>query len=467
MSVVRAPVAVSVAAPLGRPIIDAAFRANPYATYAALREAGPIHWSDEFFGGAWLLTRHAEVEAVLRDPVRFSAQRTGGWVMQSQAARGELRDFQQIFARAMLFVDAPDHTRIRGVLNAGFRREVLQQFVPAIGRRVDALLDAVDADAGFDFMQALARPLPAEVMAMLLDIPRVDRGDFIAWSEDLAAFIGAPLPSLEQARRARTSLLAMTRYFEQFVPQRRHAAGDDLVSRLLRAEANGDIEPGAEFLAQCAMLLFAGHETTRNLLGNGLQALLAHPGPWQRLQHEPHLLPGAIRELLRYDSPVQYTGRRVAVDTVLHGQKLRRGELLVALIGSANRDPARYEQPDRLDIGRRPGGLLSFGAGPHVCIGASLTLMEAEIVFGRLLRRLPRLDLVDALPRWSGNVVYRGLGAVPVHQPSAGLAVASVQPARRAGRDGGSRPDSLHAHRQKDGGAGAQDPDGVATRAHL
>ena len=261
--------------PWGRPIIDAAFRADPYPTYAALREAGPIHWSDEFFGGAWLLTRHADVEAVLRDAVRFSAQRTGGWVMQSPAARSELKDFQQLFARAMLFVDAPDHTRIRGVLNAGFRSDVLQQFVPAIERRVDALLDAVDADEGFDFMQALARPLPAEVMAMLMDIPAADRGDFIAWSDDLATFIGAPLPSLEQARRARTSLLAMSGYFEQLVPQRRRTPGDDLVSRLLRAEAAGDIQPGAELLAQCAMLLFAGHETTRNLLGNGLQALLA------------------------------------------------------------------------------------------------------------------------------------------------------------------------------------------------
>jgi len=410
------PMPAAVPSPLRRPIIDAAFRADPYPSYAALREAGPIHWSEEFFGGAWLLTRHVDVEAVLRDAVRFSAQRTGGWVMQSAAARSELRDFQQLFARAMLFVDAPDHTRIRGVLNAGFRSDVLQQFVPAIERRVDALLDAVDADEGFDFMQALARPLPAEVMAMLMDIPAADRGDFIAWSDDLATFIGAPLPSLEQARRARTSLLAMTGYFEHLVPERRRTPGDDLVRRLLRAEATGDIQPGAELLAQCAMLLFAGHETTRNLLGNGLQALLANPDQWQRLQHDTALLPGAVRELLRFDSPVQYTGRRVAADLMLHGQQLRRGDLVVALIASANRDPVRYAVADRLDIARRPGGLLSFGAGPHVCIGAGLTLMEAEIVFGRLLRRFPRLRLADPRPRWSGNAVYRGLSALPVRQ---------------------------------------------------
>jgi len=421
------PMPAAAPSPLGRPIIDAAFRADPYPAYAALREAGPIHWSEEFFGGAWLLTRHADVEAVLRDAARFSAQRTGGWVMRSRAARSELMDFQQLFARAMLFVDAPDHTRIRSVLNAGFRNDVLQQFVPAIEQRVDALLDAVDADAGFDFMQALARPLPAEVMAMLMDIPAADRGDFIAWSDDLAAFIGAPMPSLEQARRARTSLLAMSGYFEQLVPQRRRTPGDDLVSRLLRAEAGGDIRAGAELLAQCAMLLFAGHETTRNLLGNGLQALLADPASWQRLQREPALLPGAVRELLRFDSPVQYTGRRVAADLVLHGQPLRRGDLVVALIASANRDPARHAEPDRLDVARRAGGLLSFGAGPHVCIGASLTLMEAEIVFGRLLRRFPGLQRLDGQPRWSGNAVYRGLSALPVRARS------------RVGGDGGQR----------------------------
>ena len=415
-------------APWGHEIINAAFLADPYPTYAALREAGPIHWSEEFFGGAWLLPRHADVDMVLRDSTRFSAQRTGGWVMQNDAARHDLKRFQQLFARAMLFVDAPDHTRIRSVLNAGFRGAMLQRLRPAVEQRVDALLDAVAATAAtdvananggasFDFMTALARPLPADVMTLLMDIPAGDRDAFIAWSDALAEFIGATRPSLEQARCAQTSLLAMSGYFEQLVVQRRAAPGDDLVSLLLRAETSGAIHGGAELLAQCAMLLFAGHETTRNLLGNGLQALLAHPEQWQRLQSHPALLPGAVRELLRYDSPVQYTGRRVAVDMELHGQRLRRGDLVVALIGAANRDPARYEHAERLDIARPPGSLLSFGAGPHVCIGAGLTLMEAEIVFARLLHRFPQLHLADgapAAPRWHANAVYRGLRALRV-----------------------------------------------------
>jgi cytochrome P450 len=230
----------------------------------------------------------------------------------------------------------------------------------------------------------------------------------------LAAFIGAPMPTLALARRAQTSLLAMARYFERLSEHRRKRPRDDLVSRLVQAEAAGQIHAGPELLAQCAMLLFAGHETTRNLLGNGLNALLSHPAQWQRLCEERSLLPGAVRELLRYDSPVQYTGRRVITDLVLHGQALRRGDLVVALIGAANRDPQCFDRADELDITRRAGAALSFGAGPHVCIGAALTLMEAQILFGGMLRRWPSLYLRGDAARWNGNPVYRGLTVLSV-----------------------------------------------------
>jgi cytochrome P450 len=413
---------------VGAPLIGEAFLDDPYPTYQALREAGPIHWSDEFVGGAWLLTRHDDVEMMLRDP-RLSAQRTGGWVMdaveEGDDMRGELRGFQRLFARAMLFLDAPDHGRIRQVLNAGFRPAALQAMAPRIEQMVSQRLDAVDVAAGFDFMQAVARPVPAQVIATLMGVEASDQEQFITWSDDLAAFIGALQPGLDLARRAQRSLLAMSAYFEALLPQRRREPGDDLVSRLLQAEQCGQIRGGAELLAQCAMLLFAGHETTRNLLGNGLHALLRHPDQWQRLQLEPGLLPGAVRELLRYDSPVQYTGRRVATQLELHGQRLRRGELVVGLIGAANRDPRRYENPDGLELGRRPLSSLSFGSGPHVCIGAALTLVEAEVVFGQLLRRWAGLRLSDDAPQWNHNPVYRGLRALTVQA----TAPASSRPA--------------------------------------
>jgi cytochrome P450 len=402
--------------PLDRPIIDEDFLDDPYPTYLALRDAGPIHWSDEFFDGAWLLTRHEDVEAMLRDP-RFSARRTGGWVMNSgEGARNELKGFQQLFARAMLFMDAPDHSRLRRVMQAGFRPDALQALRPHIKVLVDELLDGVDATRGFDFMKQLARPLPARVIAKLMGVAVDGDNRFVDWSDDLAAFIGAPRPTLEQARRAQASLIGMSRYFESCLAS--GEAQEGMVGRLARAKEDGTVTDDAELLAQCAMLLFAGHETTRNLLGNGLYHLLARPGLWDELQREPGRLPGAVRELLRFDSPVQYTGRRVATDLVWHGQPLRRGDLVLGLIGSANRDPRRYAQPDGIDIERRAFAPLSFGSGPHVCIGAALTMMETELVFGELMSRYPTLTLSQPLPRWNRNPVYRGLDALAVHVPA-------------------------------------------------
>lgn len=412
--------AVLTPAALKRPLlVDAAFLANPYPAYQALREAGPIHWSEEFFGGAWLLTRHADVELVLRDP-RFSAQRTGAWVKDHEDAPGALSGFQQLFARALLFLDAPDHPRIRKVLNAGFRPDVMQGLTPHIEQVVTELLDRVQNLESFDFIEAVARPLPVRVITLLMGIEHPQQEDFMAWSEDLASFIGEPQPSREQARRAQSSLLAMRRYFESLLALKRKTPGDDLVSRLVQAEARGEIQGGAELLAQCAMLLFAGHETTRHLLGSGLHSLLSHPSQWQRLREEPALLPGAVRELLRFDSPVQYTGRRVSTDLVLHGQQLRRGDLVLPLIGAANRDPERYTQPDEFDITRSHGNSLAFGSGPHTCMGAALTLMEAKTVFGQLLQRWPGLSLLNATPIWGNKPAYRGLMTLPLQHKTNG-----------------------------------------------
>jgi len=409
-----ANISVSLRPPaLERRLINAAFLANPYLAYQTLREAGPIHWSDEFFGGAWLLTRHADVEMVLRDP-RFSAQRTGGWVKDCEGAPGELKGFRRLFSRALLFLDAPDHPRIRKVLNADFRQDVMQRLAPHIERVVTELLDRVEHLDSFDFIEAVARPLPVRVITVLMGIERPQQADFMTWSEALASFIGEPQPSREQAKRAQASLVAMSRYFDSLLALKRQTPGDDLVSRLVAAEARSDIQDGAELLAQCAMLLFAGHETTRHLLGSGLRALLKHPAHWERLRREPDLLPSAVRELLRFDSPVQYTGRRVTTDLMLHGQQLRRGDLVIPLIGAANRDPARYAQPDTLDITRSQGSSLAFGSGPHACIGAALTLMEAKMVFAQLLRRWPGLSLVDAVPRWGDKPAYRGLVTLPL-----------------------------------------------------
>jgi cytochrome P450 len=402
-------------------LLNAGFLADPYPTYSRLREHAPVVWSDEFFGGAWLVSRHADVDMVLRD-ARFSAQRTGGWVMRGHEPRTELRGFQRLFARAMIFLDAPDHLRIRQVLSTAFRASDLQRLAPRLDQAIADRLDALDAHAGFDFVSAVARPLPAQAIAMLMGIEsHAATGEFMAGSDELAAFLGASEPTREQALRAQAALLSMATAFDGALQRRRREgddpARDDVLDRLLRAETAGQIRGSAELLAQCVMLLFAGHETTRHLLANGLQILLAQPGAWQTLRNDRSLLLAAVRELLRFDSPVQYTGRRVAAPLRLHGQNLRRGDLVVALIGAANRDPEQHERPDELDFTRRAAPSMAFGQGPHVCLGAALTLMEAQAVWGQMLDRWPDLEL--ARPGQSsrmGSPLYRGLLELPVRQ---------------------------------------------------
>lgn len=404
-------------------MITPEFLQDPYPSFRSLQEAGPIHWSEEFFGGSWLLTRYADVSAVLRDP-RFSVQRVGRWLNScGPGAREQLVEFKRIFARAMLFFDGASHARLRKVVGEGFRPTLLKGMAPRIQGIVDGLVDRLESRANVDFMEDFARPLPALVIADMLDIDSADRADFIAWSDDIAAFIGSPQPTLDSALRAQSSSIALNDYFRSLLPRRRHTPGDDLVSRLIRAQDEGQVITERELVAQCAMLLFAGHETTRNLLGNGLYWLLQDRDQWNRLCTEPGLISAAVREMLRFDSPIQYTARRVSADVPMHGQTLQRGQLVVPLIGAANRDPARFSDPDRFDIGRDEGMHLSFGHGPHVCVGAALTTLEAEIAFTTLMRRLPTLELAGAVPHWSGNPVYRGLATLPLRTRSRSAAL--------------------------------------------
>jgi cytochrome P450 len=394
------------------PVLDGAFLDDPYATYHAWREAGPVLWSEDFFGGAWLLTRHADVEKALRDP-GLSAQRTGGWVMAAaQQGRAELQPFQSLFARAMLFLDAPDHGRLRQILMPAFRPDALAPLQGWLDARVRERV--LSLSGRFDFMAEVARPLPASVIGHLMDVDPALDATFMQWCDDIAVFIGAAQPRHGQVLRAQHSLLDMTAYFErELLPWRRRHLGDDLVSRLLHAEAQGQIESSLELLAQCALLLFAGYETTRNLLGNGLHALLSHPRQWQLLCQQPGLAGNAVREVLRFDSPVQWTGRRATRAMNLCGQAIRRGDLILPLIGSANRDPARHDDPDALCIERANPGALSFGSGAHVCLGAVLTHLEASTVLQALAEHHPTLAL-DAPPTRNGNPLYRGFTALPL-----------------------------------------------------
>jgi cytochrome P450 len=403
-------------------LINPDFLRDPYPAYAALREQGPLHWSEEFFGGAWLLTRYEDVAWALKAP-ELSAQRTGGWVNRTaQEAGRQLAPFQRLFARALLFLDAPGHTALRQALMPAFRPAGLALLRSKIQAQIDALLQTIEAQAHslyglqpVDLVAKLAGPLPARVMTDWLGLQHVDLHKVRAWSDAIAAFLGHPEPSLALGQGAQEAALGIADAFMPVLQARRAQAKPevpaDLLDVLLQAPTLTSTEA---LLAQCVMFLFAGFETTRHLLSNGLHALLSQPGAWQQLQQNPDGLPLAVRELLRFDSPVQYTGRRVAQPLTRHGRLFKRGDLLIALIGAAHRDPSVYSAPDALQLQRRQAPHLAFGQGPHVCIGAALTHLEVELTLGTLLQRWPDLQLAQNAPEYLHNPLYRGLKTLPV-----------------------------------------------------
>ena len=403
-----------------------AYHQAPYALWQTAAAGRGLHWRDDFFGGAWVVSDYALCEQVLRDASRFSAARTGGWVgsvsdadspeSQDSAAGTGHKAFQRLFARAMLFVDAPQHQRLRGIMQPFFKPSELEKLrayiEDTVAERCAAIEAASTAGLAFDWIGEFARPLPAAVIVRFLglqDCSTAEQAQFMQWSRDLAIFIGVPVADKSHWRAAQRSILQMAAFFSRVFTQGRVAAGS-LLARLHEATQNGEMDE-AELIAQSAMLLFAGHETTRHLLGTSVLRLLQNPAQWQKLRAQAALAPNAVRELLRLEPPVQYTGRRARADFELGGQQIKRNDLVLACIAAAHRDPARYPQADTLDIERASVASLAFGSGAHVCIGAALTQMEAEITLAHISQRWPNLRLASAEHiDWDhSNLAYRGL----------------------------------------------------------
>src|ERR1044072_8754601 len=278
------------------------FISNPYRTYQHLRTTAPLHWADKFRTGAWLVPRYADVLAGLHNP-RLSSQRSHTLTAALPSeVQGEFTIFNQIFSKWMLFLDPPEHSRLRKLLNKEFTPNMIQRMRPRIQQVVDALLDQVAGKSEMEFMTEFANPLPVRVIAEMLGIPSEDQRDFQIWSDDLADFFGNAAGTIDGARRAQNSLITLTEYFRALLPERREHKGDDLVSLLLRVEEEGEVLTESELLAQCTLLLVAGHETTRNLLGNGLLALLQHPDQFAKLKEHLSLMNAAVREFARFDS---------------------------------------------------------------------------------------------------------------------------------------------------------------------
>ena len=417
-------------------------RVNPYPFYEQLREHDPVHWDEVL--GFWVLTRYGDIDSLYTDD-RFSRAQglMRGFDRLSESERQLVEPVYHSFSKTVFYADPPYHTHLRGLMNHAFTPRRVERLRPNIQRIVNELLDSAQRrDETVDVIHDLAYPLPVMVIAELLGLPAGDRERFKKWSDDLFAILGTvrqkPSQLLEQAVQ---SLYEMTDYVRDLSRKRRESPQDDLLTALLSVteednlacpypHASSSLHPtaertrardesstltGEELVSNINILLSTGHETTTHLIGNGILALLQHPDQLQRLRAHPSLLAHAIEEMLRYDNPVQITYRAALEDAEIRGKRIRKGDLVNSIIGSANRDPRRFSNPDQFDITREEGRHLGFGLGIHFCIGAPLVRLEAEIVFETILRRFPNIRLATDLLEWQEHPIFRGLKSLPVH----------------------------------------------------
>jgi cytochrome P450 len=383
------------------------FHADPYPFYRRLREEDPVHQSPL---GIWVLTRYDDAVMALRDP-RFGRE---GIADLMEARLGV--PARPANTRDMLFRDPPDHTRLRALVSRAFTPRVVEAMRPHIQEIVDGLLDRVEGARGMDVIEDLAYPLPVTVICEMLGVPTADQDVFKQWSADIARSLDAAiLPAgSEVITRGQEAGDALREYFRSLIAVRRKSPQPDLLSALIAAEEQGDKLSEPELVATCVLLLIAGHETTVNLIGNGLFALLRHPAELRALADDPALIHTGVEELLRFDGPVQRTGRMTMADVEIGGRQIPKGSIVAAVIGAANRDPAHFPDPDRLDVARQENRHIAFGFGIHFCLGAPLARIEGQVAIGTLLRRMPALKLVSDTPAWRETSVLRGLKTLPV-----------------------------------------------------
>ena len=386
------------------------YKRNPYLQLDRLRAADPVHRSEAL--QAWILTRYDDVLRVLRDHETFSSdvRNAGG---QLAAALAEQRAESPLGeTRSLLASDPPEHTFLRAIVNRAFTPRSVEALRPRMEAIAQSLLDEQPERGEWDLVAGLAQPLPVIVIAELLGIPPEDRARFKAWSADVA--LTTDVMQSEAAIEAiRDATGALVDYFGDVIEERRRAPREDLISALVQAETDGRRLTGAEVLAFAILLLVAGNETTTNLIGSGMRALLAHPEALAAVRAEPARIPAAIEEMLRYDGPVQGIVRFATRDTEIGGRAIRAGEVLMGMTGAANRDPGQFPEPGRFDLDRVDVRHLAFGQGIHYCVGAPLARVEAEIAFRALLDRWPSIEAAgDA--ELGGTFLIRGPVRLPL-----------------------------------------------------
>jgi cytochrome P450 len=386
-------------------LTDPAFLTDPYPIYRQLQETAPAYKMpvNRFAAELWMITRYADVTALFRE-AHFANDMSR--VLPADKLPG--------FSKTLIFRDPPDHTRLRSLVSQAFTAKRVRDLEPRIAAIVDALLAQVRPRGSMDFIAEFAALLPSTVIAELLGVPAEDQAQFQAMADMIAR--GADhRATAEEQQASRDAVSACASYFQGLIAERRRHPQDDFLTGLLEARDVHDRLSEDELLETCSLILLAGYETTVRLLGNGLFTLLSHPDQMTLLRQQPALLPRAIEEMLRYESPVQQSVLRISTEPVeIAGQSIAAGQMLSAVIGAANRDPAQFTNPDEFDITREPNRHLAFGTGIHFCLGAPLARIEARVAFERLFAQLPNLRLVHDAPAWIPSTRLRGLESLEI-----------------------------------------------------
>jgi cytochrome P450 len=397
---------------------SAEFNANPYPTYDRLRRNDPVFWSAE--NSYWILTRYADIVSLIQTP-HVSSNRIGAHAGRMPApAKEHFRPFFTAVSSWMLMIDPPDHTRLRGLVNKAFTPAVVENMRGLVEKLVDEVLTSVQSRGRMDVMTDLANSLPATVIAEMLGVPGTDQQEFKTWSDDISmALSGLDTASTKEElfglyELAQKSLLALSAYFRERVEALRRHPQENLLSALTQAEEQGQRLSEDELFANCVLLMLAGHETTTNLIGNGILALLRNPEQKEHLLCSPASIVSATEELLRYDSPVQKMARIALDDIAIGGKEIKKGDLICLCFGAANRDPEQFAEPAKLDIERKPNRHLAFGHGLHYCVGAALARLEGQVAIKMMLARLPKLRLESQEQEWNRSLTLRGLKSLPV-----------------------------------------------------
>jgi cytochrome P450 len=390
-------------------LLDPEVLANPYPLYRRLRTEAPVHWDPYLH--AWIVTRYQDVVTVL---TRFSADRTPTPEYFEALGAPEVSPIARVMVKQMLFMDAPAHTRLRKLAGPAFmpaRVRLLRDHIAEIATR---LIDDIYArgTGTMDLLADFAEPLPAIVTAEMLGVPVEDHVKLKEWSVTFAEMLGNFQHNPDRLGGVLHAVESLAAYFQNAIREQRKNPRDGLVHALMSSEVDGDRLTEEEIVANCIVTMVGGLETTTNLIGNGMLTLLRNPEELARLRANPAILPAAVEELLRYESPSQHTARLAPDDVVLGGKQIRKRQAVIAVMAAGNRDPERFSDPDRLDFDRPDNRHLAFGWAAHFCFGAPLARLEGQIAFESLLRRFPRVELTGAPLVWRANLGLRGLEAL-------------------------------------------------------